>query len=125
MAVRRVPRGPDTDDAFGVTDGLGRDNIAGSFFKHVQAAFVRAHALIMPACGHRSSCRHVCSALPTFARYPAGLAKARVRKPDGRKSKAPADDPIARDDGSVLPPKKPPMSSVKQRWRKAKLRKLK
>jgi hypothetical protein len=30
-----------------------------------------------------------------------GTAKARVRKPDGRKSKAPADDATARDDGSV------------------------
>jgi hypothetical protein len=53
------------------------------------------------------------------------MAKARARKPDGGKSKAPADESVARDDGSVLPPKKPPMSSVKQRWRKAKLRKLK
>jgi hypothetical protein len=39
------------------------------------------------------------------------MAKARVRKPDGQKSKAPADDPIERDDGSVLPPRKPPASS--------------
>jgi hypothetical protein len=51
------------------------------------------------------------------------MAKARVRKPDGRKSKA--DDAIARDDGSVLPPKKPPAPSAKHRWRRAKLRKLK
>jgi hypothetical protein len=61
----------------------------------------------------------------TFARYAVGMAKARVRKPDGRKSKARADEAIARDDGSVLPPKKPPAPSAKQRWRKAKLRKLK
>jgi hypothetical protein len=43
------------------------------------------------------------------------MAKACVRKPDGRKSKAPADEAIARDDGSVLPPKKPPAPSAKQR----------
>jgi hypothetical protein len=43
------------------------------------------------------------------------MAKARMRKPDGRKSKAPADDAIARDDGSALPPKKPPAPSVKRR----------
>jgi hypothetical protein len=61
----------------------------------------------------------------TFARYPAALAKARLRKPDDRKSEAPADDAIARDDGSVLPPKKPPPPPAKHRWRRAKLRKLK
>jgi hypothetical protein len=43
------------------------------------------------------------------------MSKARLRKPDGRKSKAPAEDAIARDDGSVLPPKKPPAPSVKRR----------
>jgi hypothetical protein len=32
-------------------------------------------------------------------------------------SKALADDAIARDDGSVLPPKKPPMPPARQRWR--------
>jgi hypothetical protein len=30
------------------------------------------------------------------------MAKAHVRKPDGRKSKAPADEAIVRDDGSAL-----------------------
>jgi hypothetical protein len=53
------------------------------------------------------------------------MAKARVRKPDGRKSKAPADDAIARDDGSALPPKKAPAPSVKHRLHRAKVRKLK
>jgi hypothetical protein len=43
------------------------------------------------------------------------MSKARLRKPDGRKSKAPADDMITRDDASVLPPKKPPAPSVKRR----------
>jgi hypothetical protein len=63
----------------------------------------------------------------TFARYPVVVAKARLRKPDGRKSKAPADDPVAREDGSVLPLKKPPAPSVKRRGplprRRAKLMK--
>jgi hypothetical protein len=49
-----------------------------------------------------------------------GMAKARVRKPDGRKTKAPAADASAQDDGSVLPPRKPPAPSAKQRWRRAK-----
>jgi hypothetical protein len=35
------------------------------------------------------------------------MAKARLRKPDGPKSKAPAEDAIARDDGSALLEKKP------------------
>jgi hypothetical protein len=65
--------------------------------------------------GHRSSYHYRRRALPTFARYPAGMAKARLRKPDGRKSKAPADDAIVRDDGSALPPKKPPAPSPKHR----------
>jgi hypothetical protein len=54
------------------------------------------------------------------------MAKARLRKPDGRKSKATADHRIARDDGSVLPPKKPPAQSAKRRLthgRRAKLMK--
>jgi hypothetical protein len=53
------------------------------------------------------------------------MAKARLRKPDGRKSKAPAGDPVVRDDGSALPQRKTPAPSAKERWRKAKLRKLK
>jgi hypothetical protein len=52
------------------------------------------------------------------------MAKARLRKPDGRKSKPPADDVIARDDGSVLPPKKPPAGNMKQRWRRGRWTKL-
>jgi hypothetical protein len=75
--------------------------------------------------GHRSSCRYIRSVPRTFARYPVVMAKARLRKPDGRKSKAPADDMITRDDGSVLPPRKPPAPSAKQRWHRAKVRKLK
>jgi hypothetical protein len=65
--------------------------------------------------------QYVRSASRTFARYACAMAKARVRKPDGRKIKAP-DDAIAPDDGSVLPPKKPPAPSAKHRLgRKAKL----
>jgi hypothetical protein len=52
-----------------------------------------------------------------LADYPAGMAKARVRKPVGRKNKAPADDAIVRDDGSVLPPKKPPAPEVSPKTR--------
>jgi hypothetical protein len=53
------------------------------------------------------------------------MAKARERKPDGRKSKPAADDAIVRDDGSDLPPKKPPAPSGRERFRRAKVRKLK
>jgi hypothetical protein len=55
------------------------------------------------------------------------VAKARLRKPDGRKSKSPADvrGTIVEAAESALPPKKPPAPSAKHRWRRAKLRKLK
>jgi hypothetical protein len=87
-----VPRVPDADDALGLAGGLVRDCVPGSLFKSIEAAFVGAYERIMRTCRHRSSCRRVRSASRTFARYPTGMAKARVRKPDGRKSKAPADD---------------------------------
>jgi hypothetical protein len=53
------------------------------------------------------------------------MAKARLRKPDGRKSKTPADvrGTIVEAPESALPPKKPPAPSAKQRWRR--VRKLK
>jgi hypothetical protein len=47
-----------------------------------------AHARIMRACGHRSSCYYPRSALPTFAHYSSGMWKTRLLKPirleDGR-----------------------------------------
>jgi hypothetical protein len=64
------------------------------------------------ATGYRSSRWYVRGASPSFARYPGGMAKARVRKPHGQKRKAPADDAIVWDDESTLPPKKPPKPSV-------------
>jgi hypothetical protein len=70
---------------------------------------------IMRRCDHRSSWRYA-RASRTFARYPAGMAKARLRKPDGRKSKAPADDMIARDDGLMLPAKKPAGTEREAPW---------
>jgi hypothetical protein len=82
IAVRCVPRVPDTDDALGFTGGLGRNGVAGSFLEHVEASFVGAHVRIMRTCDHRSSCRYVRSAPRTFARYALGMAKTRVRKPN-------------------------------------------
>jgi hypothetical protein len=45
-----------TDDALGLTDGLGRDNIPGSLFEPVEAALISAHAQIMRGRGHWSNC---------------------------------------------------------------------
>jgi hypothetical protein len=81
--------------------------------KPVKAPFVSAHAQITR--GHRSSFQYQSSALPTIAGYAVGMAKARARK---RKSKAAADDAMARDDESTLPRKKPPAPSGKHRLKR-------
>jgi hypothetical protein len=56
IAVRRVPRVPDTDDAFGLAGRLGRNDVAGSLLDPVARALVGAHAQIMRGDGHWSSC---------------------------------------------------------------------
>jgi hypothetical protein len=61
-----------------------------------------------------------------FAQISAQVVEKSVEdRPDGRKSKTPPDDSILRDDQAALPPRKPPDPSVKQCWRRAKVRKLK
>jgi hypothetical protein len=62
-----------------VADGLGRDNVAGSLFEPIEAAFIGAHVRIMPACGHRSSCHDRRSVSPTFARYSSGMWRWKTR----------------------------------------------
>jgi hypothetical protein len=69
---------------------------------------------------HWSSYHNRRSALPTFADYAAGMSKARLRKPDGRKSKTAADARhVAHTAGSHRPA--PSMKHRLKRSRKAKL----
>jgi len=84
-------------------------------------ALPQPNAEIMRGCGHRSSCYYQRSALPTFAYYAVSMSTPRLRKPirreDGRKSKAAADDSDVIDQTveSAMPPKKPGRHSVKHR----------
>jgi hypothetical protein len=62
--------------------------------------------------------------LPAFADYAVGMPKTRLHKPDDRKSKTIANDAVAQDDQSTLPPKKPPAPSAKHRLKRGRKAKL-
>jgi hypothetical protein len=104
--------------------GLGEER-AGSHFEAVEAAFIGVHVGIMRPVG-------IGQVVGMFAvpRVPLPATLTAWPKPvcgrlTAEKSKDPADDAIAWDDGSELPPKKPLAPSARERFPKAKLRKLK